>query len=242
MTRQGAAAAPHRHGERLPSSGRADHGLVPARAPPAPQLTGAGVCPRTPASVPRRRRQGGAASDERRAGGGTGRCDGDAWLRPPGAARERGRRLAESRREAGPRGGDAHGRGAAVRVLTRPTLGFWGALRAGFPLQGLRSRRQRLLPPACGKSGHRNLPELTCSHCLGCVGPRPPHHGHPENPANHRRFDRTPGASPGRVQPPFLKSATPTFPRVGKASALQKRVGKGVGPDDVCPGVQSGKF
>lgn len=134
-------------------------------------------------------------------------------------------------------GGDAHGCGAAVRVLTRPTLGFWGALRAAFPLQGLRSRRQRLLPPACGKSGHRNLPELTCSHCLGCVGPRPPHHGHPENPANHRRFDRTPGASPGRVQPPFLKSATPTFPRVGKASALQKRVGKGVGPDDVCPGV-----
>lgn len=104
MTRQGAAAAPHRHGERLPSSGRADHGLVPARAPPAPQLTGAGVCPRTAASVPRRRRQGGAASDERRAGGGTGRCDGNAWLRPPGAARERGRRLAESRRRAGPRG------------------------------------------------------------------------------------------------------------------------------------------
>lgn len=219
MTGQGAAAAPHRHGERLPSSGRADRGLVPARALPAPRLTGAGVCPRPAASAPPRRRQGGAASDERRAGGGTGRCDGDARLRPPGAARGRGRRLVESRRGAGPRRGMR--RAAALRSGSSRGLGSGLGVRSRCPLLGLRSRRGEASTSGLrvsGKSGRENLPELTSSHCLGCIWPRPPHRGHPKTPTNLRCSGRSPGAPPGHVQPPFLKSAAPPFPGLGKAS------------------------
>lgn len=150
MTGQGAAAAPHRHGERLPSSRRADRGLVPARALPAPRLTGAGVCPRPAASAPPRRRQGGAASEERRAGGGTGRCDGDARLRPPGATRGRGRRLVESRRGAGPRGGM---RTVELRSGSSQGLGSGMGCVLGARSWDCGAEERRLLPRACGSRG-----------------------------------------------------------------------------------------
>lgn len=100
--------------------------------------------------------------------------------------------------------GDAHGRGAAVRVLTRPTLDSGPGVRARCRLSGSQSSGEEARPSGLRVSGKsdQNLPELTSSHCLGCVWPRLPHRGHPENPANHRCPGRTRGAArPGLSLP-----------------------------------------
>lgn len=92
------------------------------------------------ASAPPRRRQGGAASDEHRAGGVTGRCDGDARLRPPGAARGRDRRLVESQRGADPR----REMRTAVELRSGSSRGLHSgpAVRARYPHLRLGSRRE----------------------------------------------------------------------------------------------------
>lgn len=212
MTGQGAAAAPHRHGERLPSSRRADRGLVPARALPAPRLTGAGVCPRPAASAPPRRRQGGAASDERCAGGGTGRCDGDARLRPPGATRGRGRRLVESRRGAGPRGGM---RTVELRSGSSQGLGSGMGFVLGARSWDCGAEERRLLPRACGSRGSPASRTYLSSRPRTVSGAS----GLGSRIAATQRIPQTIGApATRRVQPPFLKSAATPFPGVGKDS------------------------
>lgn len=146
MTGQGAAAAPHRHGERLPSSRRAVRRLVLARASPARRLTGAGGWSRTAASALLRQRRGGApgagpgatlatrgsAYQVRRVGEAA-----DWWSRGEGRAHAGSRR----RKVAALRSGSLRGLCSGTRVRTP----------CSFP-GGCRTEKGLLLP-VCGSQG-----------------------------------------------------------------------------------------
>lgn len=149
----------------------------------------------------------------------------DWWSR--GGGRAHGGRCARQR-PCGPGHREAYAPGLECALGTRARAGRGPAeqKKKGLYLRPAGPRRGR-------EPRHESLPELTSSHRLGCVYPRPPHRGHPDSSANRRCSRRTTGAAPDRDRPPFLKSAAPTFPRVGKVSALQRNLGKGAGPENV---------
>lgn len=113
MPSQGAAAAPHGHGERRRSSGR-----------PAPRLSGAG----SPSPHGRFRSSRPAAGAE-----GRGRALRQRRAGPPNRARTP---IGGAAAGGGPTEGDAQGRGAAVRVSARPMLAPWTGVGAGYPRPG----------------------------------------------------------------------------------------------------------
>lgn len=199
MPSQGAAAAPHGHGERRRSSGR-----------PAPRLSGAG----SPSPHGRFRSSRPAAGAAQRGGAGPGAASATRGSAQQGENTDwwsRGGGRAHGGRRAGPWRCGPGQREAYARPLD--WSGSWVSAPRG------------LLPPAAaGESPATN------TH----LSPRPRIAGTPRaEPTTGAPAGRSPGATPGRVQPPSLKSAAPKVPRVGKASALRSCLEKGAGPGSV---------
>lgn len=151
MPSQGAAAAPHGHGERRRSSGR-----------PAPRLSGAG----SPSPHGRFRSSRPAAGAAQRGGAGPGARRRRAG--PPNRARTP---IGGAAARGGPTEGDAQGRGAAVRVSARPMLApglerALGIRALGASPSGCSRRKPRHEHPPEPTASHRGHPESRANH--GC--------------------------------------------------------------------------